>query len=178
MPTPVCAILSVLLATTLVAPAASAQNEKRAKKPSRPSPSSEARSEESSVPGRTERASNCDLAALSETIELHRRAEPDAARAQLEAIRLAVGKCTSFVLALAYAEEIRQFCAAPETYSAARTAREVRRRIAALDTDEVLKSSKAGQSCQAAYRHELKTTRVVLRPASKQGAQKTGGATQ
>ena len=178
MPTPLRAILSVLLAAALVAPTASAQNEKRAKKPPRSSPSREARAVESSVPGRTERASNCDLGALSETIELHRRAEPDAARAQLEAIRLAVGKCTSFVLALAYAEEIRKFCAAPETYSAARTARELRRRIAALDTDEVLKSSKAGQSCQAAYRYELKTTRVVLRPASKQEAQTTGAAAQ
>ena len=176
MPTTFCAILSVLLAVALAASTAAAQSEKPGRKPSRPSPSKEGNADGGSTPGRTERASTCDLAALSEAIELHRRADADAARAQLEAIRMAVGQCTGFVLALAYAEEIRQFCAAPEIYSAAHAARELRRRIAALDTDEVLVSSTAGQNCQAAYKHELKTTRVVLRPASKQEAQRTVGA--
>lgn len=178
MPTLFRAILPILLAATLAVPTVAAQNEKRARKALRSAPSTEGQVDAVSAPGRTERASTCDLAALSETIELQRRAEPSAARAQLEAIRLAVGQCTGFVLALAYAEEIRKFCAAPETYSAARTARELRRRIAALEADEVLRSSNAGQGCQAAYKHELKTTRVVLRPASRQDTQKSGTAAQ
>jgi hypothetical protein len=167
MSTHFCAVGYLLLAAALVAPAAAAQSKKQVGKPTRSTPAAEHRAEAGSGPGRTERASTCDLAALSETIELHRRAEPSAARAQLEAIRIAIGQCTGFVLAVAYAEEVRKFCSAPETYSAARTARELRRRIAALDANEVLRSSNAGQVCQAAYKHELKTTRVVLRPASR-----------
>ena len=176
MPTHFRAIVSLLLAAALVCPAVAAPNDKQSKKTKRQSPPTEAKEEADSAPGRTERASTCDLDALSETIEFHRRAEPTAARAQLEAIRIAVGRCTGFVLALAHAEEISKFCAAPETYSAARTARELHRRIAALDADEVLRSSNAGQICQAAYKHELKTTRVVLRPGGKQESQKSGGA--
>jgi hypothetical protein len=167
MSTRFCAVVLFLLAAALAAPAAATQGKKQVGKPTRSTPATEHRAEADSMPGRTERASTCDLAALSETIELHRRAEPSAARAQLEAIRIAIGQCTGFVLAVAYVEEVRKFCSAPETYSAARTARELRRRIAALDANEVLRSSNAGQVCQAAYKHELKTTRVVLRPASR-----------
>jgi hypothetical protein len=167
MSTQFCAIASLLIAAVLAAPVAAAQSKKQVGKPTRTTPAIEHREDSDSTPGRTERASTCDLAALGETIELHRRAEPGAAGAQLEAIRIAIGQCTGFVLAVAYADEVRKFCSAPETYSAARTARELRRRIAALDANEVLRSSNAGQTCQAAYKHELKTTRVVLRPASR-----------
>jgi hypothetical protein len=167
MSTHFCAITYLLIAAALTVPAAAAQSKKQVSKPTRSTPATEHRADSDSAPGRTERASTCDLAALSETIELHRRAEPGAARAQLEAIRIAIGQCTGFVLAVAYADEVRKFCSAPEIYSAARTARELRRRIAALDANEGLRSSNAGQVCQAAYKHELKTTRVVLRPASR-----------
>ena len=118
------------------------------------------------APGRTERASNCDLAALSETIEVLRTSEPGAARAQLEAVRLANGRCTRFVLATAHPSEVRRFCAAPETITAVQAARELRRRIAAIEADELLGSSNAGKECRAAYQLELKTTRVVMRARS------------
>jgi hypothetical protein len=165
------ALVMLLPAITLAASSAAALDGRPKKVPRRVPLATDVGAESNPGPGRTERASTCDLAALSETIEQHRVAEPNAARAQLEAIRIATGQCTRFVLALAYRNEIRKFCSAPETYSAARSARELRRRIAALHADESLRSSVAGQACQAAYRHELKTTRVVLRPLGKQPTQ-------
>jgi hypothetical protein len=165
------ALAMLLPAVMLAASSAAAVDGKPKKVPRRMQPATEASSEPNAMPGRTERASACDLAALSETIELRRVAEPTAARAQLEAIRIATGQCTRFVLAVANRDEIRKFCAAPETYSAARTARELRRRIAAIDSDEGLRTSVAGQTCQASYKHELRTTRVMLRPGGKQVAQ-------
>ena len=113
------------------------------------------------------RASQCDLDALSETIGIVRGSDAAGARLQLEAVRLAGGRCPRFVLALAQPDEIRRFCAAPESLTAVQSARELRRRMALLDQDELLRAAAAGRACRAAYEHELKTTRVVLRPKAR-----------
>lgn len=113
---------------------------------------------------RTLRASQCDLAALSETIDIVRSSDAATVRLQLEAVRLANGRCPRFVVAVALLHEIPRFCAAPESLTAVQTARELRRRISALEQDEMLRAAGAGRACRAAYERELKTTRVVLRP--------------
>jgi hypothetical protein len=154
-------LLLTALAACLLPSTAAARSEAPAKKVKAPAVA--ASSEVVGAPGRTERASKCDLAALGETIEILRTSEPMAARVQLEAIRLANGRCMRFVLAAARSSEVRKFCAAPETITAVQAARELRRRIAALEADELLGSSAAGKECRAAYQLELKTTRVVMR---------------
>lgn len=116
---------------------------------------------------RTLRASQCDLAALAEVIDIVRSSEASAVRLQLEAVRLANGRCPRFVMAVAQPDEIVRFCSAPESLTAVQTARELRRRMALLEQDELLRSADAGRACRAAYERELKTTRVVLRPKGK-----------
>jgi hypothetical protein len=81
----------------------------------------------------------------------------------VDSLRVAAGTCTRFVLAVAAPASIPRVCSAVAAWSAARTARELRRRIAAIEGDAVLKSTGVGAACVAALRHELKTTRVVLR---------------
>jgi hypothetical protein len=52
------------------------------------------------------------------------------------------------------------------------TVRELRRRIAAIESDESLRSSPSGKSCRAAYAYELQNTRVILKsapPSSRKG---------
>jgi hypothetical protein len=67
------------------------------------------------------------------------------------------------VLAVTPVPQVPQVCAAPASLTVTQTARELRRRMAAIDADALLRSSAVGQACRAAYLHELKTTRVVLR---------------
>jgi hypothetical protein len=109
------------------------------------------------------RAARCELAAVREAIDTVRGADAAAVRLPLEAVRQAAGRCTRFVLAVTPVDELPRVCAAPESLTMAQTARELRRRMAAIDADALLRSSMAGQACRAAYLHELKTTRVVLR---------------
>jgi len=106
---------------------------------------------------------HCDLAAVALSIQLSRSANAKAAQAHGEALRTALGRCTGFVLALASHAEIPRYCASVAAWSISQTARELRRRIAAIDSDKVLSTSQRGQSCRAAYLYELANTRVVLR---------------
>lgn len=109
------------------------------------------------------RAARCELAAVREAIDTVRGVDAAAARLPLEAVRHAAGRCTRFVLAVTPAGELPRVCAAPESLTMAQTARELRRRMAAIDADALLRTSAVGQACRAAYLHELRTTRVVLR---------------
>lgn len=113
--------------------------------------------------GLSARAARCELGAVGETMDLIRGADAASAAAQVEAIRQAAGRCTRFVLALTPLDEVRKVCAAPESLTVTQTARELRRRMAAIDADALLRESAVGRACKAAYLHELKTTRVVLR---------------
>ena len=107
------------------------------------------------------RVENCNLAAVSESIAAHRQTAADGPA--LDALRVAAGKCTRFVLALLRPSEVTQVCSSVENWSAGRTARELRRRIAEIEADSVLRSTVIGRACREAYVHELKTTRVVVR---------------
>jgi CelD/BcsL family acetyltransferase involved in cellulose biosynthesis len=87
-----------------------------------------------------------------------------------QALRTATGRCARFVLALVSTDQIPRVCASQPAWGAAQTARELRRRIAAIDADKLLRGTVQGQACRAAYLYELKNTRVTLRVATPSAA--------
>jgi hypothetical protein len=109
------------------------------------------------------KTADCDLQAVALSIQLIRSANAKAAEAHGESLRTAAGRCPGFVLALASHVEIPRYCASVASWSVGQTARELRRRVAAIESDKVLRSSPRGMSCRAAYLYELHNTRVVLR---------------
>lgn len=114
-----------------------------------------------------QRTADCDLRAVSLAMRLGRGGSPArAVQAHGEALRAASGGCTRFVLALATPAEVSRYCRSQAAWGPAQTARELRRRIAAIDTDEQLRASRRGQACKAAYLYELNNTRVVVRRAA------------
>ena len=105
----------------------------------------------------------CELDAVSLAMRLSRSGDVKAAQAHTEALRTAVGRCTAFVLAVASLHEVPRYCASVESWTVGQTARELRRRIAAIEYDALLRVSARGKSCRAAYLFELHNTRVVLK---------------
>jgi hypothetical protein len=105
----------------------------------------------------------CDLQAVSLSVRLARGSRSKAVDAHHEALRLAVGSCTGFVLALLSPKEVPKICASASSWTITQTARELRRRMRSIEADEILRSSPRGKACSAAYLHELKNTRVGLR---------------
>lgn len=113
-----------------------------------------------------QRTADCDLQAVSLAMRLGRGGNPArAVQAHGEALRAASGGCARFVLALATPAEINRYCRSQAAWGPAQTARELRRRIGAIDADEQLRGSRRGQACKAAYLYELHNTRVVVRRA-------------
>jgi hypothetical protein len=112
------------------------------------------------------KTASCELHAVSLAIRLARGANARAIQAHEESLRAATGRCARFVLALVSAAEVPNVCASQATWGAAQTARELRRRIADIDADKLLRTTAQGQGCRAAYLYELKNTRVTLRVAS------------
>ncbi len=108
----------------------------------------------------------CELHAVSLAIRLSRGTREKAVQAHEEALRTASGRCARFVLALVSPAEVPRVCASQAAWGAAQTARELRRRIADIDTDKLLRTTAQGRACRAAYVYELKNTRVMLRVAS------------
>ena len=109
------------------------------------------------------RTADCHLRAVAVTVRLAREAPAADSLPFTESLRLAVGKCTRFVLGLAMVAEAPRYCGSISVWSPAQTARELRRRIAALEADALLRSTAAGEACLAAYKYELTHTRVVLK---------------
>jgi hypothetical protein len=110
-----------------------------------------------------QRVAACDLRATSLALRLSRSTNVRATQAHTEALRLAVGRCTGFVLALAFPPEVSRLCASVASWTVGQTVRELRRRMAAIEADDVLRNSENGRSCRAAYLYELQNTRVVLK---------------
>jgi hypothetical protein len=104
----------------------------------------------------------CELQAVSLSIRLTRGSHSKAVDAHGESLRLAVGRCTGFVLALLSPKEVPKFCASASSWTLMQTARELRRRMSAIDADAVLHASPRGKACRAAYLYELQNTRVGL----------------
>ena len=109
------------------------------------------------------RAADCELAAVSLAVRLGRGNDTRAANAHRDALRSATGRCAPFVLALAAPDEIPRLCASLDAWGPAQTARELRRRMAAIAAHPVLRGTARGKACRAAYLYELENTRVVLK---------------
>lgn len=107
-------------------------------------------------------AAACELHAVSQAVR--------SVDAHEVALRTAAGRCARFVLALVSADHIPRVCASQPAWGAAQTARELRRRIADIDADKLLRGTVQGQACRAAYLYELKNTRVTLRVATPSAA--------
>jgi hypothetical protein len=116
----------------------------------------------------------CELHAVSLSTRLARSSNARAVQAHGEALRSASGSCPRFVLALASPSEVPLYCGSVASWGPAQTARELRGRIAGIDADPVLRASRRGHACRAAYVYELEHTRVVVRraaPAPRAGGQ-------
>jgi len=109
------------------------------------------------------KTASCELQAVSLAIRLARGGNVRAVQAHEQSLRAATGRCARFVLALVSAAEVPRFCASQASWNAAQTARELRRRIADIDADKLLRDTEQGRACRAAYLYELKNTRVTLR---------------
>jgi len=106
----------------------------------------------------------CELPAVALSVQLSRgKSSKPVVEAHREALRNAVGRCTGFVLALLTPAEVPRICASVSTWSVTQTARELRRRMRSIEADEVLRSSRRGKACSAAYLFELQNTRVGIR---------------
>lgn len=105
----------------------------------------------------------CDIQAVSVAIRLSRGRKSKVVDAHTDALRGAVGDCTGFVLSLLAAPEVAKVCASSSSWTIMQSARELRRRIANLEADELLMSTSNGRACRDAYRHEFHHTRVGLR---------------
>lgn len=116
------------------------------------------------------RAAACELHAVSLTARLARSDNARAVQAHREALRAASGGCPRFVLALATLPEVPTVCGSLSSWGVTQTARELRRRIAAIDADALLRGSPRGSTCRAAYMYELENTRVVVRRGAPQRA--------
>ncbi len=112
------------------------------------------------------KTASCELQAVSLALRLARGAHARAVQAHEESLRAATGRCARFVLALVSVADVPKVCASQAAWGAAQTARELRRRIGDIDADKLLRATAQGQACRAAYRYELKNTRVTLRVAS------------
>ena len=109
------------------------------------------------------KTASCELHAVSLATRLSRSRNAVAAQAHGEALRAASGHCARFVLAMATLPEVPRVCGSVSSWGPAQTARELRRRIAAIDSDDVLRATRRGSTCRAAYLYELENTRVVVR---------------
>lgn len=110
-----------------------------------------------------QRTADCDLQAVSLSVQLVRGSGSKAVNAHREALRVAVGRCTGFVLALLSLKEVPKICASVASWTIMQMARELRRRIRSIEASEVLRTSPRGKACRAAYLYELNNTRVGLR---------------
>lgn len=109
------------------------------------------------------RTADCELPVVSLTLRAARDSAPDDAAPHVDALRLAAGRCPRYVLAISTPGEVARWCASLAAWGPAQTARELRRRIAAIEADPLLAGSAQGRACRDAYWYELRNTRVVLK---------------
>lgn len=120
-----------------------------------------------------QKTTTCDLRAVRLAVRLGRGRDARATQAHRESLRAAVGSCTVFVLALATREEVPVYCSSVSSWTVMQTVRELRRRIAAIESDELLAASLNGKSCRAAYLYELENTRVGLKTVPRQSSRQS-----
>jgi hypothetical protein len=110
-----------------------------------------------------QRTADCDTQAIGLAVKLSRGKNSKVTEAHREGLRIAVGTCTDNVLSLLSLNEVPKICAAASSWTMTQTARELRRRMRAIETDEALRSTERGKACGAAYLYELQNTRVGIR---------------
>jgi len=110
-----------------------------------------------------QRTADCDTQAIGLAVKLSRGKSSKVTEAHREGLRIAVGTCTDNVLSLLSLNEVPKICAAASSWTMTQTARELRRRMRAIETDEALRSTERGKACGAAYLYELQNTRVGIR---------------
>jgi hypothetical protein len=110
-----------------------------------------------------QRTADCEAQAVALAVKLSRTTNAKAADLHKEALRVAAGACGEYVLSLLSLKEVPHVCASVPSWTVTQTARELRRRIREIETNESLRSSERGKACSAAYRYELENTRVGLR---------------
>ena len=111
----------------------------------------------------SQRTADCDTQAIGLAVKLSRGKNSKVTEAHREGLRIAVGTCTDNVLSLLSLNEVPKICAAASSWTMTQTARELRRRMRAIETDEALRSTERGKACGAAYLYELQNTRVGIR---------------
>jgi len=117
----------------------------------------------SSMTELNQRTADCDPQAIALAVKLARGGNVKAADLHRESLRVAAGACTEYVLSQLSLKEVPKICASVASWTVTQTARELRRRIKEIETDETLRSSERGQTCAATYRYELQNTRVGIR---------------
>jgi hypothetical protein len=110
-----------------------------------------------------QRTADCDTQAIGLAVKLSRGKGSKVTEAHREGLRIAVGTCTDNVLSLLSLNEVPKICAAASSWTMTQTARELRRRMRAIETDAALRSTERGKACNAAYLYELQNTRVGIR---------------
>jgi len=110
-----------------------------------------------------QRTADCDTQAIGLSVKLSRGKNSKTTDSHREALRIAVGTCTENVLSLLSLNEVPKICAAASSWTMVQTARELRRRMRAIETDAALRSTELGKACGAAYLYELENTRVGIR---------------
>ena len=111
----------------------------------------------------SQRTADCDTQAIGLTVKLSRGKNSKVTEVHREGLRIAVGTCTENVLSLLSLNEVPKICAAASSWTMTQTARELRRRIRSIETDQALRSTERGKACGAAYLYELENTRVGIR---------------
>ena len=108
-------------------------------------------------------AADCHPQAVELTVRLSRGANAKAAALHKESLRIAAGGCAEFVLSQLDLAEVPKICASASSWTVSQTARELRRRLREIESDETLRKAPSGKACHAAYLFELQNTRVGLR---------------
>jgi hypothetical protein len=108
-------------------------------------------------------SADCDPRAVDLAVKLSRSKNTKATELHNESLRIAVGACTEFVLSLLSLKEVPKVCASVSSWTVSQTARELRRRIRQIESDENLRPTSRGKACSAAYLFELQNTRVGIR---------------
>ena len=87
----------------------------------------------------------CQRPALNLTVRLSRGRHAGAAGAHGDALRAAAGRCLEDVMALLTMAEVPRLCTSMASWGPATAARELRRRIAAIDADRCCATARAAR---------------------------------
>jgi len=106
---------------------------------------------------------DCNPRAVDLAARLSRGKDPKATDLHKESLRIAAGGCAEYVLSRLSPKEVPGICSLVSSWTMSQAARELRRRIGEIDTNESLRQTERGKACRAAYVDVLQNTRVGIR---------------